>query len=334
MQTTKKFLVLVIALALITGTIFAAGEVQAVSVDEDVEIQDEYNFVMIPILVQEWFDIVYESAQDTADMYGELLGTEINIDYQAPEEADLSVQNEYIQRAIAMDPDGIAVDLIDAGSSEPFLQEVLDHDIPLKLYVSAPPEGIEEIDPNFSFVGADFYEQGEMASRKLVELLDEEGEVAVLHGVPENTAHYRRYDAHMDVFDEYEDIEVVAEAFTYDDVETAQEEASRILSANPDLDGFIPVDAAGPIGIGNSLLEAGMEDQVEVVGIDDLPRTQELVEMGVIEESYVLPPRIIGQWITTSLLARNLGQEMPTEVDVGYRVLTEETLEDPDFEGF
>ncbi len=334
MSSIRKVIVLSLMLTFLVGTMFAAAEAQALELSEDVEVQDEYTFVMIPILVQEWFDEVYEASQDAADMYEEILDTEINIDYQAPEEADLSTQNEYMQRAVAMNPDGIAIDMISPDASEPFIQEAIDQDIPVASYVSRTPEGIMDIDDNITTIRADYAEQGEMAARRLVELLDGEGEVAILHGVPENTAHLERFEAHHEVFDEYEDIEVVAEGFTYDDVEEAHEEASRILSANPDLDGFVPCDAAGPIGIGNTVLEAGMEDQVEVVGIDALPRTIELVEMGVIDSSYVFPPTIVGHWVTQSLLSRALGIEMPAEVDVGYRIMDEETIADPDFEGY
>jgi ribose transport system substrate-binding protein len=172
------------------------------------------------------------------------------------------------------------------------------------------------------------------AGRALLERIDYEGKVAIIHGVPTNTPHKDRFQAYQDLFAEYPEVEVVATAFDYDDIETAQREASAILSANPDLDAFAVCDAAGPVGVGNALKEAGRVDEVTYVGIDDLPQLQELMKEGVLDLSIATKPNNIGEYCTTSLMMWNLGIEPVIWYDTKYGVLTPDMLEDGTFEGF
>ena len=51
--------------------------------------------------------------------------------------------------------------------------------------------------------------------------------VAIIQGVPTNSAHALGYQATLDTFKDYPQIEVVAEGIDNDDVENAREEASR-----------------------------------------------------------------------------------------------------------
>ena len=232
-QFRKLAAAAVCAVGLSTGAVSAQQEAT--------EIKDEYRFVMIPILAQAWFDTVHNAAVSAADRMGAQLGTEITIDYQAPAKADLVEQNSLLERAIATQPDGIAIDAIDVNASMPILNEARERGIPVVLYVSTAPQG-----SGFTYISNDFYDQGRILGEELLKRIDNSGKVAILHGVPTNSAHADRYEALQDLFAEHPDVEIVDEGFDYDDVQNAQTEASRILSANPDLDAIAVVDAAGP----------------------------------------------------------------------------------------
>jgi ribose transport system substrate-binding protein len=292
-------------------------------------VQKEYRFVMIPILAQSWFDIVYNASVEAAEILGEQMGAEITIDYQASPTADLVAQNELLERAIATKPDGIAIDCIDVQAQLPILREAINRGIPVVLYASVSPEG--EMIP---YIGNDFYEQGEFAAKELLKRLDYKGKVAIIHGVPTNQPHAERYEAYLDVFAEYPEIEVVATVFDYDDIENAQKEAAAILSAHPDLDGFAVCDAAGPVGVGIALKEAGRVGQVKYVGIDDLPQLQVLMQEGVLDLSVATRPNNIGKWCTTSLLMTKLGIEPVIWYDTKFGLLTPDMVKDGVIKGF
>jgi ribose transport system substrate-binding protein len=66
------------------------------------------------------------------------------------------------------------------------------------------------------------------------------------------------------------------------------------MEAHPDLDGWVACDAAGPIGIGRAIKEAGLAGQVKLVGLDNLPDMLNLIKDGVADSSSSTRPHIQG----------------------------------------
>ena len=299
-------LMLAISMALVFSLTGCAREKKPAAGEEAAEraegLKDEYRFVMIPIVVQTWFDIVHRASVEAADVLGAAMGTKITVDLASPKEADVVVQNQILEQAIATKPDGIVIDAIDVQSTLPILREAQDMGIAVAMYVSKTPEG-----ETIPYISNDFYEQGMTVFTEFVKLIDGKGKVAIIQGVPTNTAHAERYQAYQDLLPNYPDIKIVAEAFDYDDLGNAQTEAAKILSAHPDLDGFLIVDAAGPVGVGLAIKEANRIGKVKYIGIDDLPQLQQLMLDGVLDLSIATRPRAIGQWSTVVLMMQVLG---------------------------
>lgn len=178
------------------------------------KLKPEYRFVMIPILAQAWFDIVRNAAIKTANELGEKLGTKIVIDYQAPPQAELVEQNTLLDRAIATNPDGITIDANDVNASLPILKEAQKCGIPLVLFVSTAPEGSQ-----ITYISNDFYDQGIIEGKELLKRLNNKGMIAIINGVPTNSAHANRFKALQDLFKNYPDIKIVETGFDYDDVQ-------------------------------------------------------------------------------------------------------------------
>ncbi len=305
------------------------GKAWAQTKSAPVQVKKEYRFVMIPILVQAWFDIVHNAAVDAADKLGKAMNTKITIDYQAPAQADLVEQNKLLERAIATRPDGIAIDCNDVMASLPILKEAQKRGIPLVLFVSTSPEGSQ-----ISYISNNFYDQGTIEGKELLKRLGNKGNVAIIHGVPTNSAHADRFKALNDLFKQYPGIKIVATGFDYDDVEKAQTEASRILSAHPELNGFAVVDAAGPVGVGLALKEANKVGKVKFVGIDDVPQLQELMRAGVLDLSIATRPHTIGRTVTVALMMQNLGIESPLWYNTGIGYMTPDMVKNGNIEGF
>ncbi len=325
MTKMKKLLVFFLVLSVVISMLSFVGEAKKPTV----AVKKQYRFVMIPILVQSWFDIVRGGSLDAAEKLGKAMGTKIIIDYQAPAQADLVEQNRLLERAIATKPDGIAIDCIDVKASMPILKEAQKRGIPLVLYVSTAPEGSQ-----IPYISNDFYEQGLIEGKELLKRINYKGNVAIMHGVPTNSAHADRFRALNDLFKKYPDVKVVATGFDYDDVEKAHTECARILAAHPDLDGFAVVDAAGPVGLGLALKEAKKVGKVKYVGIDDVPQLQQLMREGVLDLSIATRPNTIGRLCTVSLMMQNLGIESPMWYNTGIGYMTPDMVKDGNIEGF
>ncbi len=323
----RKFTRLCAAAAFAAASVSAPFAAQAQQ--ELPKLKDEYRFVMIPVLAQAWFDIVHDAAAKSADNLSQQLGTRIVIDYQAPASADLVEQNTLLERAIATNPDGIAIDAIDVNASMPIINEARERGIPIVLFVSTAPQGSQ-----LTYISNDFKVQGRILGEELIKRMGETGKVAIMHGVPTNSAHADRYDALVELFGTYPGIEVVDTAYDMDDVQKAQTEASRILAAHPDLNAIAVVDAAGPVGVGLALREANRVGEVKYVGIDDVPQLQELMRDGVLDLSIATRPRMIGQWTTITLLLQNLGVTTPSRIDTGIGYMTPDLVKNGNIDGF
>ncbi len=291
------------------------------------EKKDSYRFVIVPKVVHPWFDLVHEGALDAAKMLEEWTGSKFEIEYRAPQKADVVEQNQILESTIATHPDGITIDLLDEKGNRAVLEDALAQGIQVVVFDSEPPAGMELMS-----VGNDFCEQAQIASERLVKLLGGKGEVAIMMGVPTAPNHMIRAKCHEGVFNKYPDIKLVAKGIDNDEIETAQEQAATIMQANPNLKGWVSCDAAGPIGVGQAIKEAGKVGEVLSVGLDDLPQMIELIKEGVAESSSSTKPRMQGYWTVLALWQATLGVNMPKRIDTGIAVITQEMTKD--YKGF
>jgi len=285
----------------------------------------EYKFVIIPKVVHPWFDQVHEGAKKAAAMIEQQTGSKVVIDYRAPQSADVVVQNEILERSISTQPSGIAFDLLDPSGNRAVIEEALKRDIPVVLFDSEAPEGM-----NLTTVGGDFVRQAEIAAERLAKLLNYEGEVAIMQGVPTAPNHRTRAETHRAVFAKYPKMTVVAEGIDNDDIERGQREAGAIIAAHPNLRGWVSCDAAGPIGIGLAIKEANKTGKILSVGMDDLNQLIELIKEGVVESSSASRPQMQGYWSVIALWQKCLGVPTPEKIDTGVRFITKEDAQNYD----
>ena len=313
-----------VLLGAVAGAVaLATVQVEAQTLDQNFDGKDHYRFVIVPKAVAPWFDSVNAGAEQAARMIEAQSGAEVEIVYSAPQESQVAIQNQILEQAIATRPDGIAVDPLDANANRAILQEALDQGIKVVIFDSPAPEGLE-----VSSVGNDFCEQAQIASRRLVELLGEEGQVAIMMGTPTAPNHAIRVRCHQAVFSEYPDIEVVATGINNDSIVQAQNQAATIMQAHPDLDGWVVSEASGPIGIGQALKEGGKVGEVQLVGLERLPEMLQLVEEGVADSTVANRPEAQGYWTVQALWQQVLDVAAPDYMDTGVDLITRDNLGD------
>lgn len=283
--------------------------------------KDSYRFVVVPKVVHPWFDKVNDGAQAAAAAIKAQTGSSVEVIYSAPQSADVVQQNQIIDSALATQPDGLALDLLDPSGNRASLEEAQNQNIPLVIFDSVPPEGMA-----IPYIGSDFCEQAKIAARRLVEVLGGEGEVAIMQGVPTAPNHSIRAECHRQVFAEHPGIKVVAEGIDNDSIETAQQQAAAIMQANPNLKGWVASDAAGPIGIGQAIVEAGKQGKVTLVGLDNLPEMLDMIREGVADSSSASQPELQGYWSVMLLWAQATGAKVPGYLDTGNAFLTKENV--------
>lgn len=281
----------------------------------------DLRFIIVPKVGHPWFDEVHAGARTQAGVLERELGIQVTIEYLPPSAADAAEQGAILERAMTSQPDGIAVDPVDAVARMPAIRNIRDHGIPLILFDSPSPE------PGISSVGNDFALQGRIAAERLVELLGGHGKVAIMRGYPTAPNHATRYDAQMAVLAQHPGIRVVDGGTDNDDIEIARQQALAVLAAHPDLGGYLCCDASGPVGIAAAVREAGKIGQVRVVGMDGIKPILAAIHEGVIDASSATMPRMQGAMSILMLWQASLGVPLPRAIDTGIDVITRENVD-------
>jgi ribose transport system substrate-binding protein len=275
--------------------------------------KDKLRFVFIPKVVHPWYDMVIEGAKECADFLGKATGQKIMIDYIAPPQADVMLHNNTIERAIATNPDGLAVAILDAPSNAVLLETSMKKGIPTIIYDSVPPkEGMK-----ITAVGCDYVEQGAQMAEELAKVMKYKGKVGLLIGAPTAPNHQLRVKGIKEVIKKYPNMEIVGEGVDNDSIEEAQKAAAAIISAHPDINGMIGCNAAAPIGIGIAIREARKKGKIAFVGEEDLPEMLKQLEEGIALSTSVQKTRQIGWWGTLCLWLYTEGRIVPEKVNTG-----------------
>jgi ribose transport system substrate-binding protein len=276
---------------------------------------------IVPKVAHPWFEEVHKGALEQAELLSRELGVDIKIDYIAPSLANVTEQNSVLKKAADIQPDGIAIDPVDALSNMQEIYRIKNRGIPIVLFDSPSPEA------GITSVGNDFTQQGVIAARRLIRLIGERGKVAVMQGFPTAPNHKERYEAQMAILKTYQDITIIDGGIDNDDIRAAREQAAAVLAANPDLSGYLCCDASGPIGIAEAIKEAKKVGKVKVVGMDGIKPILEAIKEGILESSSSSIPRMQGSMSILMLWQASLGVQLPRKIDTGIDVITAENVD-------
>ena len=284
-------------------------------------MKNPLRFIIVPKVAHPWYDDVHRGARAQAALLSKQLGVEVTVEYMPPPRADVTAQNETLEKAATSQPAGIAVDPLDTLNHMTAINRIREHGIPVVLFDSPSP------DPSLTGIGNNFAQQGVIAAERLVALLGGVGTVAVMQGYPTAPNHKERYDAQVAVLKKHSGITMIDGGTDNDDIATAEAEASAALAAHPDLNGYLCCDASGPIGIANALRKAGKVGRVKVVSMDGIKPILDAIKEGVIDSSSATRPGLQGAMSVLMLWQASLRMPMPQFIDTGIQVITRDNVD-------
>jgi len=296
-------------------------KVEEGSAESKVVAAEEIEFAIIPKVVHPWFDLVKEGAEEYAKFFGDSVGTKIKINYVAPEVAEVTSQNAILEQVAAKRPAGITLDPLDAVGNKQVIDEIRKQGINFILFDATPYEDLASV-----YSGNRV--QALLAVQHLVEVLDGKGKVAIMQGFPTAPNHKERYDTYIEVLSNYPDITIVDGGIDNDDIETGRQQAAAVLAANPELNGYLTCDGAGPVGLGQAIKEAGRSGQIVAVGIAELPEILKHVKEGNLESTVATLPTVQGAYAVNILWNMYMGQKIPYSIDVGTELITKENVDE------
>lgn len=204
-----------------------------------------------------WFDRMEEGV----DRYAEETGADAYM--QGSGQADANAQVRVIRDLMSADTDALAVVPFQPDAVEQVLARAMEQGMPV---VTHEAPNIENADWDIEAFRNEDY--GRNLMDELAKRMDEKGKYAVMVGSLSSATHMAWVEsaiAHQKA--EYPQMQQVGGIVeTQDDSQVAYQRMKELLSAHPDIKGIQGSASTDVVGVGQAVDEAGLSDQVSVVG--------------------------------------------------------------------
>jgi inositol transport system substrate-binding protein len=225
---------------------------------------------------------------------------------------DVVRQQDQIKAMIEQGVDALVVVPVNTDAMGPITDAALEAGIPL-IYVNRNPFGEEQPPEGVYYIGSQEIVAGRFQGEALVEMMGEEGNVAILLGMLTNQAAVGRTEGNKEIIAQYPGITILAE-------ETGNWQRDQGLSLTEnwltaygdDLNAILANNDEMALGAVQALQAAGRED-VLVLGVDATPDAKEAVKAGTLAATVLQD--LVGQGRGGVEIAHKLLMgESPTQV--------------------
>jgi ribose transport system substrate-binding protein len=270
-------------------------------------------------------DDFYYTLEQAAIAEAERLGVDLEI--QKLSSMDPSVQVSALDAGVAKQPDVILISPYDANALQSPIERAAGQGIKIISYDNTIADGEGVLS---TWVSSDTVEEGRMAARALVDLIDGQGKV-FYQGTSVGTAFYDAIrKGWTEVMDAEPGIEQLPPVYSDYEVAKANSQMEAILTANPDLAGGFASIFSDQQGIVPAIERAGKVGQLKVVGLDGQAANIENLKSGALQTLISLQPGGYGKAIIQAAVKAANGEELPPQIKIPMCVLTVETVDDPE----
>jgi len=266
---------------------------------------------------------VHAGAKAAADKLG------VDIIWKGPtDEGKFADQISIVEDMITQGVDGIVL--------APTHEEALS-DVVVKAYKKGIPvtifdSGIRADPSNYiTFAATDNYQGGVLGARRLAQLLEGKGKVAMVKCQPGGASTMEREAGFRETLKkEFPNIELVDEKWGYSLREKSVNAAEDILTRSQGkLDGFFGSNESSTAGILQALKDRQLAGKIKFVGFDTSPDLIAALEAGILHGTVVQNPFKMGYEGVKSIVDHKAGRAVPKRIDTGVAVVTRENMNEP-----
>jgi len=243
-----------------------------------------------------------------------------------PNETDYSRQLEILDSMLNRHVDGVVV----AAADRTILNGSLDRAAREKTPVVIFDSGVDST--NFvSFVATNNFEAGKLGARKLAELLNGKGTVAMIQNAPGSASTMDRERGFKEAMSkEFPGIQLVAEQYSMSNRAKAMSAAENILTAHPQLDGLFASSEPSSVGTAQAVKSRSLQGKLKFVGFDSSDGLIEDLNGGVIDALVVQDPFKMGFEAVRAVTDKLNGKTPAKQIDLSAAVITKADLEKPE----
>jgi simple sugar transport system substrate-binding protein len=270
--------------------------------------QDQDFVTVVKIAGINWFNRMEEGVVAWGDDSG------VNATLVGPAQADAAQQIPIIEDLIAAGVDALCVVPMDPTQLDPVLQKAMDAGITVVTH-----EASSQVNMDYDIEAFDNMAYGAGLMDRLAAEMGEEGEYAVFVGSLGSKTHNEWVDGGINrQMEAYPNMTMVGDKNeSFDDSEIAYQKAKEILAAYPDLKGFQGSASTDVAGIGRAVEEAGLQDEVAVVGTSLPSIAGDLLVSGAIDAIGFWDPAVAGAACNQIAKMHMAGETIGEGTDLG-----------------
>ncbi|OUE09655.1 D-allose-binding periplasmic protein precursor [Clavibacter michiganensis] len=238
----------------------------------------------------------------------------LGVDYQTfdvTDESSITEQLDKAKSALNQGCSAILASPISATGLDSVFQSALAAGIPAIVLNDAKTEL-----PGVVYVGPDATTIGGTAADYIAEELPDGGKVAMIEGDPGSSNAINRGEGFTSRLADHPQLELVASQTASWDQTKAQEIATTMLTANPDIKAFYSQNDGMALGVQAAIDAKGLTGDVILVGTDGIPQAKKQIEAGGFTATVSELPTTEGATGVDVALWLLAGEEVPAWVDV------------------
>ena len=250
----------------------------------------------------------------------------------AQSESNINEQINIVESAIDRGVKAIVLAPSDTKALIPAVEKAKKAGIPVVI-IDSLLEGPE--DNYVSFLATDNKAAGEACAQRLIDLLTEagktEGNIQVMSYVAGVGSEIGRVGGFNDYITANSNFTLLETQYSNAEMETALNQTTNVLTANPDLIGIFGANEPTAIGMGRAIEQAGLAGQIVAIGFDGNSVLQEMVRDGTLQGIAVQSSYNMGYLgVITAYQAAIEGIDVDPFVDTGFIIVDKENIDTPD----
>jgi ribose transport system substrate-binding protein len=263
-------------------------------------------------------------------------GTELGVDiiWKGPlREDDRAEEIKVVEQFTSEGVDGIVLAPLDFEALVRPVTSAMQRKIPVVIFDSAlrGEPGKDFV----SFVATNNKKGGQMAGEQLVKLLGGKGKVVLLRYQVGSASTTERETGFLEVMKANPEIQVISsDQYALATVASAKTKAMQMIDQLKQANGIFCPNESATVGMLGALKDAGLIGKVKFVGFDATPALVDALKAGELEALVAQNPTNMGYLSVKTVVAKIKGEKVDPMIDTGVKLVTQESLNDPEMKKF
>ncbi|MCM8709486.1 substrate-binding domain-containing protein [Clostridium sp. SYSU_GA19001] len=259
----------------------------------------------------QFWNSVYLGAHEAAKEFN------VNMTFTAPD----SEQNTERQKELFLDALDKNVDaVILAASDYKGMKDSVEKAYERKIPVITVDSGVDS-DKVVSSISTDNFEAGKMAGEKLISIVGESANVAIINFVKGSESADKREAGVISALEKYSGINLVSRKYSNSNEKLAYTLTKELLLKQDKIDGIIALNNSASLGAAQAIEELGLAFKVKLIAFDNTPLEIQYLEKGVINSIVVQNPFAMGYLGVKYAAMAARGIKVDKEVNIETKII-------------